>query len=39
MDKYAILQQKYENLKNDYYAFKSENDNLDEIEELKQKIR
>ena len=39
MDKYAILQEKYENLKNDYYAFKSQNDNLNEIEELKQKIK
>ena len=38
-DKYAILQEKYENLKNDYYAFKSQNENLNEIEELKQKIK
>ena len=39
MDKYSILQEKYEKLKNDYYQFKSENDNLNEMEELKQKIK
>ena len=38
-DKYAILQEKYENLKNDYYAFKSGNQSLNEIEELKRKIK
>jgi len=39
MDKYAILQEKYENLKNDYYAFKSGNQSLNEMEELKRKIK
>ena len=39
MDKYAILQEKYENLKNDYNAFKSSNQSLNEIEELKRKIK
>ena len=38
-DKYAILQEKYESLKNDYYAFKSGNQSLNEMEELKQKIK
>ena len=38
-DKYALLQEKYENLKNDYYAFKSKNRSMDEIEELKRKIK
>ena len=31
-DKYAILQEKYESLKNDYYAFKSGNQSLNEME-------
>ena len=39
MDKYAILQEKYESLKNDYYAFKSGNQSLNEMEELKKKIK
>ncbi len=38
-DKYAILQEKYESLKNDYYAFKSGNKSLNEMEELKRKIK
>ena len=38
-DKYAILQEKYESLKHDYYAFKSGNQSLNEIEELKRKIK
>ena len=38
-DKYTLLQEKYENLKNDYYAFKSGNQSINEIEELKRKIR
>ena len=38
-DKYAILQEKYESLKNDYYAFKSGNQSLNEMEELKRKIK
>ena len=38
-DKYTILQEKYENLKNDYHAFKSRNQSLNEIEELKRKIK
>ena len=38
-DKYALLHEKYENLKNDYYAFKSKNQSMDEIEELKRKIK
>ena len=38
-DKYAILQEKYESLKNDYYAFKTGNKSLNEVEELKRKIR
>ena len=38
-DKYALLQEKYENLKNDYYAYKSGNQSLNEIEELKRKIK
>ena len=38
-DKYAILQEKYENLKNDYYAFKSGNQSINEMEELKRKIK
>ena len=38
-DKYAILQEKYESLKNDYYAYKSGNQSLNEIEELKRKIK
>ena len=38
-DKYAILQEKYETLKNDYYAFKSGNQSLNEMEELKRKIK
>ena len=38
-DKYALLQEKYENLKNDYYAYKSGNQSLNEIEELKKKIK
>ena len=39
MDKYAILQEKYENLKKDYYSFKSGNQSLNEMEELKRKIK
>jgi aurora kinase len=38
-DKYALLQEKYESLKNDYYAYKSGNQSLNEIEELKRKIK
>jgi aurora kinase len=38
-DRYAILQEKYESLKNDYYAFKTGNKSLNEMEELKRKIR
>ena len=38
-DKYTILQEKYESLKNDYYAFKSGNKALNEMEELKRKIK
>jgi len=38
-DKYAILQEKYESLKNDYYAFKSGNQSINEMEELKRKIK
>ena len=38
-DKYALLQEKYENLKNDYYAFKSGNQSMNEVEELKRKIK
>ena len=38
-DKYTILQEKYENLKRDYYQFKSSNQSLNEIEELKRKIK
>ena len=38
-DKYAILQEKYESLKNDYYAFKSGNQSINEMEELKKKIK
>ena len=38
-DKYALLQEKYENLKNDYYSFKSNNQSLKEMEELKRKIK
>ena len=39
MDKYALLQEKYENLKKDYYSFKSGNQSLNEMEELKRKIK
>jgi serine/threonine protein kinase len=38
-DKYTLLQEKYENLKNDYYAYKSGNQSINEIEELKRKIK
>ena len=38
-DKYAILQEKYESLKNDYYAFRSGNQSINEMEELKRKIK
>ncbi len=38
-DKYSILQEKYESLKNDYYAFKSGNQSINEMEELKRKIK
>jgi chromosome segregation ATPase len=38
-DKYALLQEKYESLKNDYNAFKSKNQSINEMEELKRKIR
>ena len=38
-DKYSILQEKYESLKNDYNAFKSKNQSINEMEELKRKIR
>ena len=38
-DKYAILQEKYESLKNDYYAFKTGNQSISEMEELKRKIK
>ena len=31
MDKYSILQEKYENLKKDYYSFKSGNQSLNEM--------
>jgi chromosome segregation ATPase len=37
-DKYALLQEKYESLKKDYYAFKSSQP-LNEMEELKRKIK
>ena len=38
-DKYLTLKEKYENLKNDYNAFKKGNQSLNEIEELKRKIK
>ena len=39
-DKYTLLHEKYESLKNDYYILKNNNnDVLDEIEDLKRKIR
>ena len=38
-DKYTILQEKYQSLKNDYDAFKSGNQSINEMEELKRKIR
>ena len=38
-DKYAVLQEKYQSLKNDYDAFKSGNQSINEMEELKRKIR
>jgi serine/threonine protein kinase len=38
-DKYSILKEKYQNLKNDYYKYKNGNESLNEIEELKRKIR
>ena len=39
IDRYTILQEKYENLKKDYYKYKSGNESLNEIEELKKKIK
>ena len=38
-DRYTILQEKYESLKNEYYKYKSGNESLNEIEELKKKIK
>jgi aurora kinase len=38
-DKYSLLKEKYHNLKNDYYQYKNGNESLNEIEELKRKIR
>ena len=38
-DKYTILQEKYQSLKNDYDAFKSGNQSINEMEELKRIIR
>ena len=38
-DKYAVLQEKYQSLKNDYDAFRSGNQSINEMEELKRKIR
>lgn len=38
-DKYEVLQEKYESLKKDYYDFKSNSQAMNEMEELKRKIR
>ena len=38
-DKYSLLKEKYHNLKNDYYQYINGNESLNEIEELKRKIR
>ena len=37
-DKYTLLQEKYENLKNDYYAYKSGNQSINEIDIRKTRI-